>query len=157
MGVHCINPKSKDFLNISKRLNISPANLEDIIHKYQYENDTDEYPSDDYIKAALEGTRTTMSQEQADLWERYYQKPKRFKTLQELNRAKQSALKFFRKEAISEYIDADGNYVLKVAKAKNTRQLFYSKSPNLRQQLIEEAKSKLRDYYRQLVIPTNTE
>ena len=157
MGVHCINPKSKDFLNISKRLNISPANLEDIIHKYQYENDTDEYPSDDYIKAALEGTRTTMSQEQADLWERYYQKPKRFKTLQELNRAKQNALKFFRKEAISEYIDADGNYVLKVAKAKNTRQLFYSKSPNLRQQLIEEAKSKLRDYYRQLVIPTNTE
>ena len=157
MGVHCINPKSKDFLNISKRLNISPANLEDIIHKYQYENDTDEYPSDDYIKAALEGTRTTMSQEQVDLWERYYQKPKRFKTLQELNRAKQNALKFFRKEAISEYIDADGNYVLKVAKAKNTRQLFYSKSPNLRQQLIEEAKSKLRDYYRQLVIPTNTE
>ena len=157
MGVHCINPKSKDFLNISKRLNISPANLEDIIHKYQYENDTDEYPSDDYIKAALEGTRTTMSQEQADLWERYYQKPKRFKTLQELNRAKQNALKFFRKEAISEYVDADGNYVLKVAKAKNTRQLFYSKSPNLRQQFIEEAKSKLRDYYRQLVIPTNTE
>ena len=157
MGVHCINPKSKDFLNISKRLNISPANLEDIIHKYQYENDTDEYPSDDYIKSALEGTRTTMSQEQADLWERYYQKPKRFKTLQELNRAKQNALKFFRKEAISEYVDADGNYVLKVAKAKNTRQLFYSKSPNLRQQFIEEAKSKLRDYYRQLVIPTNTE
>ena len=34
MGVHCINPKSKDFLNTSKRLNISPANLEDIIHKY---------------------------------------------------------------------------------------------------------------------------
>ena len=115
MGVHCINPKSKDFLNISKRLNISPANLEDIIHKYQYENDTDEYPSDDYIKAALEGTRTTMSQEQADLWERYYQKPKRFKTLQDLNRAKQNALKFFRKEAISEYVDADDNYVLKVA------------------------------------------
>ena len=119
MGVHCINPKSEDFINISKRLNISPANLEDIIHKYQYENDTDEYPSDDYIKAALEGTRTTMSQEQADLWERYYQKPKRFKTLQELNRAKQTALKFFKKEAISEYIDADDNYVLKVAKPIN--------------------------------------
>ena len=119
MGVHCINLKDKDFLNISKRLNISPANLEDIIHKYQYENDTDEYPSDDYIKAALEGTRTTVSQEQADLWERYYQKPKRFKTLQELNRAKQEALKFFRKEAISEYTDADGNYVLKVAEPIN--------------------------------------
>ena len=88
MGVHCINPKSKDFINLSKKLNISPANLEDIIHKYQYDNDTDEYPSDDYIRAALEGTRTEMSQSQVDLWERDYSTPKKFKTLQELNKAK---------------------------------------------------------------------
>ena len=56
-----------------------------------------------------------MSQSQVDLWERDYSQSKRFKTLQELNRVKQIAQQFFRKEAISEYIDAEGNYILKVA------------------------------------------
>lgn len=108
----------KEFVAKAKQLGLSEDSLDRVIYDYR-KNHQGDNPSDDYIRAQFEGTNV-VSLESYDnaitVWQDKYSSDILFATSQELIRAKQEALKYFEKEAIKDFVNSDGKFVLRVAR-----------------------------------------
>ena len=73
----CVNISSKEFKDTAKRLDISEASLENIVHSYMNtEGNEGTFPSDSYILSRVEGTPITeISENGLKLIEKKYSQP----------------------------------------------------------------------------------
>lgn len=112
----CVNKSSKEFKALAAINGISSNTLELITHKYWNEKgDSESFPPNLYIQAQLGGLQYVESSEDViKLYNKDYKEPLVFDTLQELQDAKQKALKFFPSEAIYHYETNHNQYVLVV-------------------------------------------
>lgn len=114
MNVFCVNKSHKDFKKLSKELDIHEDQLDDIIYKYENDNQVDAFPSKEYIENVLRGDNPITSQDQYGIWLNKYSEPKVFDSKEEANSYIEEAKRFFPgKEAI-------------VVKTKNNGQLEIS-------------------------------
>ena len=95
--MNCVNIKSRDFIQLARRLNLSSNTLELIIHKYRAETGFDTaFPSDVYIQAQLgKDQYIEPSKAVRDLWETSYSTPQSFNSLQEYQRKYEEAKNYF--------------------------------------------------------------
>jgi hypothetical protein len=61
MNVFCVNKSHKDFKKLSKELDIHEDQLNDIIFKYENDNQVDTFPSKEYIENYLRGDNPVTS------------------------------------------------------------------------------------------------
>ena len=101
MNVFCVNKSHKDFKKLSKELDIHEDQLNDIIYKYENDNQVDTFPSKEYIENQLRGDNPVTSQDQYGIWLNKYSEPKVFDSKEEANSYIEEAKRFFpAKEAI---------------------------------------------------------
>lgn len=112
----CVNTSSKEFKQLAKKSNISSNTLELIVHKYWLETGSEEnFPSDVYIQAQLGNTKYAEGLSSViKLWNKRYSTPIICKSLEELNRRKAEAMRFFPGSSIVHYKNAKGDYVLNI-------------------------------------------
>lgn len=112
----CVNKNGKEFKALMQKNNVSKDTLELIVHKYWLESKSeDSFPSDDYIQAQL-GNMVYQESIGAviKLWKQNYSHPLEFNSREELQAAYNEALNFFPPEAIFQYENNKGNFVLSV-------------------------------------------
>lgn len=101
MNVFCVNKSHKDFKKLSKELDIHEDQLNDIIYKYENDNQVDTFPSKEYIENQLRGDNQVTSQDQYGIWLNKYSEPKVFDSKEEANSYIEEAKRLFpAKEAI---------------------------------------------------------
>ena len=112
----CVNKSSKEFKSLAARNNLADNTLELITHKYWLETGNETlFPTDVYIQAQLGNTYYQESgQSVRELWHKMYSSPQEFRSLSELQAARNKASRFFPQSAIVHYRNAKGNYVLSV-------------------------------------------
>lgn len=112
----CVDKKSPEFLRLARRMNLDANILEQIIHKYYMESGQEElFPTDVYVNAQLGRTQYEEAMPTVrQFWENAYSQPKTFSSEGEYNRAWVQAITYFPKEAIVNYKDANGNFILAV-------------------------------------------
>lgn len=112
----CVNKSSKEFKDIAARNNLADNTLELITHKYWLETGNETlFPTDVYIQAQLGNSYYQESgQSVRELWQRMYNSPQEFHSLNQLQAARKEASRFFPQSAIVHYRNAKGNYVLSV-------------------------------------------
>ena len=112
----CVNKSSKEFKSLAARHNLADNTLELITHKYWLETGNETlFPTDVYIQAQLGNTHYQESgQSVRELWQRMYNSPQEFHSLNQLQAARKEASRFFPQSAIVHYRNAKGNYVLSV-------------------------------------------
>lgn len=112
----CVNIKSKEFKDTANRLNLDSSTLENIVHEFQNKGN-EGFPTDDYIQSKLEGSPLEgASDVQISLWDKMYSAPLVSSTREEANAIVAEASKYFPSKSITQYQDASGKYVTKVAK-----------------------------------------
>ena len=96
----CVNTKTKEFKETTRRLNISSDSLELIVHEFQNtEGNENKFPNDSYIIEELKGeSMYEASDSQITLWKRLYSKPIVIDSLGKLNLLTKKALKIFPKK-----------------------------------------------------------
>ena len=112
----CVDKKSPEFLRLARRMNLDANILEQIIHKYYRESGQEElFPTDVYVNAQLGRTQYEEAMPTVrQFWENAYSQPKTFSSEGEYKRAWVQAINYFPKEAIVNYKDTNGNFILAV-------------------------------------------
>lgn len=95
MNVFCVNKSHKDFKKLSKELDIHEDQLNDIIFKYENDNQTDQFPSKEYIENVLRGDNPITSQDQYGIWLNKYSEPKVFDSIESATSYIEEAKSFF--------------------------------------------------------------
>lgn len=113
----CVNLSSREFRDCCKRLNVSAASLEPIIHEYiNIQGNEFSFPSDVYINNKLNGRSiAVLADEQIQLWEKRYSQPKQFDNSSDALTYFNEVNKFFPKEAIGIKQTLDNKYEVRVA------------------------------------------
>ena len=129
----CVNKSSKEFKDIAARNNLADNTLELITHKYWLETGNETlFPTDVYIQAQLGNSYYQESgQSVRELWQRMYNSPQEFHSLNQLQAARKEASRFFPQSAIVHYKNAKGNYMLSVKRP--VEQANYSKNEFLKE------------------------
>lgn len=129
----CVNKSSKEFKDIAARNNLADNTLELITHKYWLETGNETlFPTDVYIQAQLGNSYYQESgQSVRELWQRMYNSPQEFHSLNQLQAARKEASRFFPQSAIVHYKNAKGNYMLSVKRP--VEQADYSKNEFLKE------------------------
>lgn len=113
----CVNIHSKEFQDLSERLDISAAALENIVHEYINAEGEYTFPSDSAISERFEPAPISeVTKKSYDLWRQRYSEPIRVKTLDAANAVVQEATKYFPKESVILKETRDGSYEVKVGK-----------------------------------------
>lgn len=115
----CVNLNDKLFKDCCRRLNVSPATLEPIVHEYinTEGNDATSFPSDVYIEERIHGrSAAVLSEAQVQLWEKRYSQSKIFNSAEEATAYYNEVRQFFPKEAIGFKETNKGKFEVKVAK-----------------------------------------
>lgn len=113
----CVNTKSKEFQDMAKRLDISPASLENVVHEYMNAEGDGKFPSDSIVLERFapapleEATRKSY-----DLWRQRYSKPIPTETYQEATAVQQEASKYYPAESVTIKETFDGHYEVQVGK-----------------------------------------
>ena len=144
MAAFCIDSNSPLFKETAKRLGVSEFELEQIAYKYGNQEGTfGEFPSDEYIKSNLDGVPNyNASEAQAKLWKLRYATPREFDTIEELNEAKQDALRYFNEDSVRYFLNSDGKYELRVGEQS------YLENP---EQELQEAESEAKALTQKIV------
>ena len=113
----CVNTKSKEFQDMAKRLDMSPASLENVVHEYMNAEGDGKFPSDSIVLERLapapleEATRKSY-----DLWRQRYSRPIPTNTYQEAVAVQQEASKYYPIESVTVKETFDGHYEVQVGK-----------------------------------------
>lgn len=111
----CVNVNHPEFQSLSKALDISIGQLRNIVHEFQNTFNTDEYPSEQYIRDSLyQGPNIVTSDQQYQLWQRQYSNPLKVATLEEAQSLKQEISQFFDSQAIGIKETSDNSYEVSV-------------------------------------------
>lgn len=112
----CVYTKSKDFKKLAEHYNVSINQLEQIVHKYWIEtNKEDWFPTDIYVNSQIgKIPYYEKISEAKEIWDKEYSSPKEFISIDEYEKAKNQALKFFPAEAVVSYKNSEGNFTLAV-------------------------------------------
>ena len=126
---NCVNTSHKEFKELARKLDIDDSSLELIIYKFQNAdpNNVNVFPSEEYIRSKLTGVNYASSKAQKELWKKVYNKDFKFNSSEELNKAIETAKKYFNSEAITVWKNREGNYVMRVADPKNIKEDLYEK------------------------------
>ena len=114
----CVNLSLKEFKDCCKRLNVSAATLEPIIHEYiNTVGDENSFPTDAYIERVIHGSeQPVLSEEQVTLWEKRYSQPTQFNNVLEAMSYVTEAERFFPRESIGLKETTDGKVEVRVTK-----------------------------------------
>ena len=126
---NCVNTSHKEFKELARKLDIDDSSLELIIYKFQNAdpNNVNVFPSEEYIRSKLTGVNYASSKAQKELWKKVYNKDFKFNSSEELNKAIETAKKYFNSEAITVWKNREGNYVMRVADPENIKEDLYEK------------------------------
>lgn len=126
---NCVNTSHKEFKELARKLDIDDSSLELIIYKFQNAdpNNVNVFPSEEYIRSELTGVNYASSKAQKELWKKVYNKDFKFNSSEELNKAIETAKKYFNSEAITVWKNREGNYVMRVATPENIKEDLYEK------------------------------
>ena len=125
MAVICVNTSSPDFKRLLEKTSFSEGTLKSIIHEYQntpslWEAGQGMWPSDDYVMNYF-NRKFIGSPAQIAVWQGRFMSPHIYTTYQEASAEKQEASKWFNEEYISVYENADGKWVVRVARPLDTK------------------------------------
>lgn len=122
MAQHCINKSNKEFIELSNKLNIHPNSLAGVIETWQNANNSDEFPSEDYIKERYgligKSNSTYQSRENyekiKEVWQTSFSEPIEELTKEEVKSFYESIKPVFNSEDIKVIPHNDGKYTIKV-------------------------------------------
>ena len=107
----CVNTNSKEFQDMAKRLDVSPASLENVVHEYMNAEGDGKFPSDSIVLERLAPAPLREATKKSyDLWQQRYSKPIPTKTYQEAVAVQQEATKYYPKESVTIKETFDGHY-----------------------------------------------
>ena len=113
----CVNIHSKEFQDLSERLDISAAALENIVHEFINAEGEYVFPSDSAILKQFEPAPINeITKKSYDLWWERYSEPIRVRTLAAARAVMEEAAKYFPKESITLKETRDGSYEVRVGK-----------------------------------------
>ena len=114
----CVNLSLKEFKDCCKRLNVSAATLEPIVHEYiNTVGGENSFPTDVYIERVIHGSeQPVLSEEQVTLWEKRYSQPTQFDDVLEAMSYITEAERFFPRESIGLKETFDGKVEVRVTK-----------------------------------------
>ena len=114
----CVNLSLKEFKDCCKRLNVSAATLEPIVHEYiNTVGGENSFPTDAYIERVIHGSeQPVLSEEQVTLWEKRYSQPTQFDDVLEAMSYITEAERFFPRESIGLKETFDGKVEVNVAR-----------------------------------------
>lgn len=135
----CVNTKSPQFKETASRLGISEGQLELIAHKYGNREGTyGQFPSDNYIVAQMLGTPELNADESVvKLWNTEYQQAQVFDSVEELEKARAEALKYFDESSVRVTTLQNGKMMLNVAEPNSTEEPLISYMSNNGEQIID--------------------
>lgn len=135
----CVNTKSPQFKETASRLGISEGQLELIAHKYGNQEGTyGQFPSDNYIVAQMLGTPELNADESiVRLWNTEYQQAQVFDSVEELEKARAEALKYFDESSVRVTTLQSGKMMLNVAEPNSTEEPLISYMSNNGEQIID--------------------
>lgn len=112
----CVNRTSKEFKNLTQMNNVSSSTMELIVHKYWQETGNEgDFPPSLYIQSQLGSTQYVESSENVrNIYNERYTELLVYNTMEELETARQEALKFFPEKAVVWYKDTNDKYTLSV-------------------------------------------
>ena len=116
----CVNTRLPEFKDTAKRLNINSGELELIVHKFiNQKGNEDKFPSDDYILQQLHPSTFEASEDQLNLYfKAFHNIPMQFNSIEEFDSKINELQKYYPKEAIKGYKNADGQYTIQIATPK---------------------------------------
>ena len=114
----CVNLSLKEFKDCCKRLNVSAATLEPIVHEYiNTVGGENSFPTDAYIERVIHGSeQPVLSEAQVTLWEKRYSQPAQFDDVLEAMSYITEAERFFPRESIGLKETLDGKVEVRVTK-----------------------------------------
>lgn len=113
----CVNIHSKEFQDLSERLDISAAALENILHEFINTEGEGAFPSDSAIRERFEPAPINEATKKSyDLWRERYSEPIRVRTLAAANAVMEEAARYFPKESITLKETKDESYEIRVGK-----------------------------------------
>ena len=96
---------------MAKRLDVSPASLENVVHEYMNAEGNGKFPSDSIVLERLAPAPLKEATKKSyDLWQQRYSKPIPTKTYQEAVAVQQEATKYYPKESVTIKETFDGHY-----------------------------------------------
>lgn len=130
MAVICVNTSSPEFKGLLEKTHFSEGTLKSIIHEYQntpslWEKGQGLWPSDDYVMNYF-NRRFVGSPAQISVWKGRFMTPHVYNTYQEAAAEKQEASKWFNEETIRVYENADGKWVVKVARPLDLKEIKHN-------------------------------
>ena len=97
----CVNTNSKEFQDMAKRLDVSPASLENVIHEYMNTEGNEVFPSDSIVLEKLgPAPIEEITKKSYDLWKQKYSEPIPVETYQEAVAIQQEATKYYPSESV---------------------------------------------------------
>lgn len=148
--------KDQKFKQTAKRLDISEAKLEEIVHKYINSHPKGDFPSDDYINSVFRKDNIVSSDTyDASLivWRDKYSSPIEVNTLDEANRIKEEISDFFSSDAVVIKPLNNGNYRVSISmpKVAAASRAMYQRGPIVynkeQKEAIDAAVRHIRDVY----------
>lgn len=130
MAVICVNTSSPEFKGLLEKTHFSVGTLKSIIHEYQntpslWEKGQGLWPSDDYVMNYF-NRRFVGSPAQIAVWKGRFMTPHVYNTYQEAMAEKQEASKWFNEETIRVYENADGKWVVKIARPLDLKEIKHN-------------------------------
>ena len=118
----CVNTASREFKDTAKRLDISEASLENIVHNYiNTEGNENSFPSDSYILSQVEGVPfPNLSNEQLELINKKYSEPITVDTYEEAMNVVSDMIQYFDPSHIGLKNTYNGKYQVSINNRKDT-------------------------------------
>ena len=144
--VFCVNTHSREFKNTAKRLNISEAFLEKIIHEYiNTEGNAEAFPSDSYIQSKVSGEPLTGISEKAQkLIDSKYSRPITVDNYTDAQAVMADMAQYFDPKHIGLKETYDGKYEVTLAEVSNeevsdaeSKDIFESINDKMMQEIME--------------------
>lgn len=127
MGKLCVGPNvksSQQFKDLQAKYDLHESELDNIMHEWiNIEGNEETFPSDAFIQERINGTPlVNASQDQIELWQRDYSTPQTFDTVEEANRFKLEASRYFGDESIKVLKSNNDKYRVIVVEPTNTEE-----------------------------------
>lgn len=122
----CVNTSHKEFIQLSKDLNINERDLEMLVYEFQNSSPDNEgkFPSREYIVTKLTGENNVNGPNQIELWNRKYSEDRTFMSEKELETAKHRAKQFFPSKSITTWTTREGKFKMRVAKPEIEKERY---------------------------------
>lgn len=110
----CVNIKCQEFKTLAKDTNVSETELELLVHKYQELNNTDTFPTKEWVDKEIQGPLSKYTTDQKALYDKLYSKPITFDSVDAAEEAFEEAKTCFPTGSVHLITNAEGKRELRV-------------------------------------------